>query len=133
MVWLPEKTFELQAVPLILHLISLHLDRLQGARDKTWTRKTQIADSMTATCIQECGINSNCRFYLNERSELTQFCNYPLQSAAHINREVRMVLWQQNKSELPQFLFITVNFRAIPALSISCFPVVCMMRGHEIR
>ena len=36
------------------------LDRRQGSRDKTWTRKTPIADLMTA--IQERGITSNSRF-----------------------------------------------------------------------
>ena len=61
MVWSPEKMFELEAGSSnitmtftnaqILHLTSLHLDRLQGNRDKTWTWKTRMADSMKA--IQE--------------------------------------------------------------------------------
>jgi len=55
MVWSPEKMLELEAGStnnsLFLHLISLRLDRLQGSRDKTWTRRTQIADLMTT--IQE--------------------------------------------------------------------------------
>jgi len=51
-----------------------------------------------------------------------------------------MVLWLQNKLKLklnvlPWFLFVKVNFRAIPALSINFnrLQVICMMRGHEIR
>jgi len=51
-----------------------------------------------------------------------------------------MVLWLQNKLELklkvlPWFLFIKVNFRAIPALSVnfSRLPFIRMVRGHEIR
>ena len=114
MVWSPEKTFELEAGSTN---IAFNLDQLQGTRDKTLTRKTWIADSITATCIQEHSINSNCHFYLNQRSELTRFCNCPIQRAAHINREVRMVLWQQNKLELklnvlPRFLFFQIEFQS---------------------
>ena len=45
----------------VIKLTTVHLDRLQGSRNKTWTRKSPIADLMTTK--QDLGINNNSRFY----------------------------------------------------------------------